>query len=128
MRSTAALALLALVASGTAFADELDSPRSASARAAALYVEVPVGPARHRHKPAFGLRLQELALPHANTTAGRLGGARTLLDVPLLVRKDDPLRAGGPAMLLGKGAIVGIVVGAVVAVSVLDDDGDGGGY
>jgi hypothetical protein len=31
-------------------------------------------------------------------------------------------------MLLGKGMIVGIVVGAVVAVSVLSDDDDGSGY
>jgi hypothetical protein len=123
------LALLALAASGTASADELLSPRSGSPRAAVLYVELPIGAARHRHKPAFGLRLQELAVPHAATAAAGYssGGARTLLDVPLLVRKDDPLRDGSAAMLLGKGAIVGIVVGAVIAVSVINDDGDGGG-
>ena len=75
--------------------------------------------------------VQELALPHASFSAARYAGgpSRTLLDVPLVVRKDDPLRDAGAAMLLGKGAIVGIVVGAVVAVSVIsDDDGDGGGY
>jgi hypothetical protein len=122
------LALLALAASGAASADELLSPRSGSPRAAVLYVELPIGAARHRHKPAFGLRLQELAVPHAATAAaGYSSGARTLLDVPLLVRKNDPLRDGGAAMLLGKGAIVGIVVGAVIAVSVINDDGDGGG-
>lgn len=78
----------------------------------------------------MGLRLQELALPHVRSAAARDGGvARTLLDVPLLFRKDNPLGDGAAARLLGKGAIVGIVVGAVVAVSVInDDDGDGGGY
>lgn len=128
MRTSAALALLACVASGTASADAWTGHPAGSPRAAALYVEVPLG-ARHGHKPHFGLRLQELALPHTRSAAARDGsGSRTLLDVPLFVRKDDPLRGSRAAMLLGKGAIVGIVVGAVVAVSVIDDDGDGGGY
>ena len=117
-----------MVASATASADELFGPRAAGARAAAFYVEVPLGGARHGSKPAFGLRLQELPLPHSTVGARRGGGYRTLLDVPLVVRNDDPLREAGAAMLLGKGAIVGIVVGAVVAVSVISDDGDGGGY
>lgn len=128
MKISAALALLAFVASGTAFAGELADGPAGSPRAAAFYVAVPLG-TRHRHKPAFGLRLQELALPHSSfASAGHAGLSRTLLDVPLVVRKDDPLRDAGAAMLLGKGAIVGIVVGAVVAVSVMSDDGDGGGY
>ncbi len=130
VRTSVALALLALVANGTAFAGELSGTPARGPRTAALYVEVPLG-ARHRHKPAFGLRLQELTLPHTSFAAARYaaGPSRTLLDVPLSARKDDPLRGAGAAMLLGKGAIVGIVVGAVVAVSVMsDDDGDGGGY
>ncbi len=50
-------------------------------------------------------------------------------DVPLRARSDDAVRDSGATMLLGKGLIVGIVVGAVVAVSVLSDDDDGsGGY
>lgn len=128
MRISVTLALLAFVASGTACAGELSDSPYGSARAAAFYVAVPLGE-RHRHKPAFGLRLQELALPHSSFAFARQGGlSRTLLDVPLVVRTDDPLRDAGAAMLLGKGAIVGIVVGAVVAVSVINDDGDGGGY
>lgn len=120
---------MAFLASSAAFAGDLSNSPDGNPRAAAFYVEMPLG-ARHRHKPAFGLRLQELALPHMSFAAARQAGlSKTLLDVPLVVRKDDPLRDAGAAMLLGKGAIVGIVVGAVVAVSVMsDDDGDGGGY
>ena len=63
------------------------------------------------------------------TAAGVGWRAKTILEVPLRVRSDDAVRDSGAAMLLGKGLIVGIVVGAVVAVSVLsDDDDDGGGY
>jgi hypothetical protein len=121
-------ALLILFTSGAASADELFGHRAGGARSASFYVKVPLGAARQR--PAFGLRLQEPRVPHSTNAAARHGsGFRTLLDVPLVVRKDDPLRDGRAAMLLGKGAIVGIVVGAVVAVSVIsDDDGDGGGY
>jgi hypothetical protein len=66
----------------------------------------------------------------SSTAAGVGWRAKTILDVPLRVRSADAVRDSGAAMLLGKGLIVGIVVGAVVAVSVLSDDDDdgGGGY
>jgi hypothetical protein len=127
VRTQLTLALIALLTSGAASADDF-SFRNGGLRTAALYLEVPVGVRDRAHaKPAFGLRLQQDRLPLASV--GRVGGGtKTLLDVPLLVRKDDPLRASGAQDLLGKGAIVGIVVGAVVAVAVISDDGDGGGY
>ncbi len=135
MRIPATFALIAIFASATASADDLfgsGNTRAESARVATLYVEVPLGVRdRRRAKPAFGLRLQEVAFtPSSFAVSGGRGGIRTLVDVPLLVRREDPLRDSGATMLLGTGMIVGIVVGAVVAVSVLsDDDGDGdGGY
>jgi hypothetical protein len=79
----------------------------------------------------LGLRVQELPLaPLSSTAPGAGWRAKTILDVPLRVRGDDAVRDSGATMLLGKGLIVGIVVGAVVAVSVLsdDDDDDDGGY
>ncbi len=124
MRIPAAIALFALLVSGVASAVEpFGTPRE---RTAALYLEVPLGLRdRQRAKPVFGLRLQEARLTPF-MFAGSPIGARTVLDVPLLRPNDDPLEGSGATMLLGKGLIVGIVVGAVVAVSVLgDDDGDG---
>ena len=134
MRTQATLALIALLASGAAAADERLAT-SAGARgptAAALYVAVPIG-ARNRDKAGLtlGLRLQELPVaPLSASLPGAGWRANTILDVPLRARTDDPLEDSGAAMLLGKGLIVGIVVGAVVAVSVIsdDDDDDGGGY
>ena len=132
MRIPATLASIAVFASATASADDLfgaGSTRAESARVATLYLEVPLGVRDGRRaKPAFGLRLQEVALtPSSFAVSGGRGGTRTLVDVPLLVRREDPLRDSGATMLIGTGMIVGIVVGAVVAVSVLsDDDGDGG--
>ena len=134
MRTQATFALIALLASAGAYADHPNSSGHAGARgptAAALYVAVPIG-ARNREdaKPTLGLRLQELPLASLSSAAPGAGWrAKTILDVPFRVRDDDPLRDSGAAMLLGKGLIVGIVVGAVVAVSVIsDDDDDGGGY
>jgi hypothetical protein len=93
---------------------------------------VPIG-ARNREqaKPFLGLRVQELpAAPLSSTTFGTGWRAKTILDVPLRARGDDPVGDSGAKALLGKGLIVGIVVGAVVAVSVINDDDDdgGGGY
>jgi hypothetical protein len=126
--------LIGLLASGAAAANER-LPSAAGARgptAAALYVSVPIG-ARHREKtgPTLGLRFQELPVAPLSASAPGTGWrAKTILDVPLRARTDDPLEDSGAAMLLGKGLIVGIVVGAVVAVSVISDDDDdgGGGY
>jgi hypothetical protein len=126
------LALIAVLASGAAAADGAFSSAPAGARgptAAAVYFAVPIG-ARNREeaKPMLGLRVQRLPLtPLESATLG--WRAKTIVDVPLRVRGEDPVRDNGSALLLGKGLIVGIVVGAVVAVSVLDDDDDdGGGY
>jgi hypothetical protein len=127
--------LIALLASAGASADGLLPAGPAGARgptAAALYVAVPIG-ARNRERagPTLGLRVQELPLAPLSSTAAGVGWrAKTILDVPLRVRSADAVRDSGAAMLLGKGLIVGIVVGAVVAVSVLSDDDDdgGGGY
>jgi len=134
VRTQATLALITLLASAGASAEDSSSSGPAGARgpaAAALYVSVPIG-ARHREdaRPTLGLRLQELPLaPLSSAAPGAGWRAKTILDVPFRVRTDDPVRDSGAAMLLGKGLIVGIVVGAVVAVSVIsDDDDDGGGY
>jgi hypothetical protein len=131
VRTQATVALITLLASAGAYADESSSSARGPA-AAALYVSVPIG-ARHRQdaRPTLGLRLQELPLaPLSSAAPGAGWQARTIFDVPFRVRTDDPLRDSGAAMLLGKGLLVGIVVGAVVAVSVISDDDDdgGGGY
>ncbi len=133
MRTQATLALIALLASAGAYADGRLSTGHAGARgptAAALYVSVPIGARnRERAKPTLGLRVQELPLAPLSSMGPGVGWrAKTLLDVPLRVRSDDAVHDSGAALLLGKGLIVGIVVGAVVAVSALSDDDDGGGY
>jgi len=130
VRTHTTLALIALLTSGAASADDSfthdNGPRFAS-----LYLEMPVGVRDRAHaKPAFGLRLQQYQLGLTSFADRERTGTKTLFDVPLLVRKDDPLRAAGARHMLGTGAIVGIVVGAVVAVAAIsdDDDGSGGGY
>lgn len=134
VRTQTILAVVALLASGTAVADGAFSHTGTHERgptAAALYLEVPLGASgRQNAKPILGLRLQQLPLTPLGAAGSDRWHARTLLDVPLLRRDDDPLRDAPASNLLGKGVIVGIVVGAVVAVSVLndDDDGSGGGY
>ena len=126
MRAHVTLALIALVTSGAASADDLFT-RNDGPRTAALYLEMPVGVRDRAHaKPALGLRLQQHQLGLASFPEG--DHTKTLLDVPLLFRKDNPLRAAGAQHMLGTGAIVGIVVGAVVAVAVISDSGGGGGY
>jgi hypothetical protein len=124
--------LAALLASGGALADGRFPNGPAGAAAAALYVAVPIGAGnREDAKPTLGLRVQELPLaPLSSASPGAGWQAKTILDVPFRVRNGDALRDSGAAMLLGKGLIVGIVVGAVVAVSVISDDDDdgGGGY
>lgn len=128
MRAHATLALIALLTSGAASADDLFA-RNDGPRTAALYLEIPLGVRDRAHaKPAFGLRIEQHQLGLASFGDRAGAGTKTLLDVPLLVRKDDPLSAAGAQHLLGTGAIVGIVVGAVVAVAVISDDDDGGGY
>ena len=128
MRMQSAFALIAVLASGVASADEPFG--TTRARTAALYLEVPLGVRdRQNNKPVFGLRLQEARLAPFTLAGTRDFGSRTVLDVPLFQHNDDPLRDSGATMLLGKGLIVGIVIGAVVAVNALsDDDDDGGGY
>ena len=133
MRIRVPLALVALLATGAAAADDLFARAGMHERgptAAALYLEVPIG-ARNRQeaKPILGLRLLELPLAPLSVAGSNHWRPRTLLDVPLIRRRDDPLRDTPSSNLLGKAVIVGIVVGAVVAVNVLnDDDDDGGGY
>ena len=133
MRTRVTLALVALLTSGVAAADDLFTYAGASQRGpttAALYLEVPLG-ARNRQqaKPVLGLRLMEHRLAPLGVAGSGYRFPRTLLDVPLTRRDDDPLRDTPSANLLGKAVIVGIVVGAVVAVNVInDDDDDGGGY
>jgi len=84
---------------------------------------------RQQAKPILGLRLLELRLASLSVAGSDHWRSRTLLDVPLMRRDDDPLRDTPSSNLLGKAVIVGIVVGAVIAVNVLnDDDDDGGGY
>lgn len=124
---------MALFASGSAAADGVFSSgrtRGDGSTAASLYVAVPFGPRNgQRAKPVLGLRLQELPLAPDFRGAALDWRAKTILDVPLVTRREDPLRDSGAAMLIGKGLIVGIVVGAVVALSVISDDDDGdGGY
>jgi hypothetical protein len=122
-----------LLVSGAAAGDDLFSypgMRERGPTAAALYLEVPIG-ARNRQeaKPVLGLRLVEQPLAPLSVAGRDRWRQRTLLDVPLTRRRDDPLRDAPSANLLGKAVIVGIVVGAVVAVNVInDDDDDGGGY
>ncbi len=129
MKARVLFAFVALLLSSAAAADNPFGHaglRERGLTAAALYLEVPLG-ARNRRdaKPVLGLRL--LQLPR-NAAGSDRWLPKTLLDVPLVRRDDDPLRDAPASSLLGKGVIVGIVVGAVVAVSVLtdDDDGDGG--
>jgi hypothetical protein len=125
VRASTAFALLALFATGSASADDAFTP--AGARAAALYVAVPLGARDRRAAPVLGLRIQEYRLgPSGPAGAASLASTRTVLDVPLLAREDDPLRDSGAKMLLGKGMIVGIVVGALVAASLISDDDDDG--
>ena len=70
------------------------------ARAAALYLEVPLGVRdRQNAKPVFGLRLQEARLAPFTLTGSR--DFRSVLDVPLFQHNDDPLRDSGATMLLG---------------------------
>jgi hypothetical protein len=135
VRTQLTCASIALLASAAAHADGRFTNERAGARgpaAAAFYVAVPIGARdRQQARPTFGLRVQELPLSSLSAISrGEGRQAKTILDVPLGVRNDDALRDSGAAMLLGKGLIVGIVVGAVVAVSVIsdDDDDDGGGY
>lgn len=131
MRTRVPLALVALLATSAAAADDVFShagTRERGPTAAALYLEVPLG-ARNRQqaRPVFGLRLLELA--PLSLAGGDHWLPKTLLDVPLVRRDDDPLRDAPSSNLLGKAVIVGIVIGAVVAINVLDDDDDGGsGY
>jgi hypothetical protein len=120
-----------LLSTAAAAADDLFSypgMRERGPAAAALYVEVPIG-ARNRQeaKPVLGLRLLEQPLAPLSIAGRAHWRHRTLLDVPFTRRDDDPLRDTPSANLLGKGVIVGIVVGAVVAVSVINDNDDGGG-
>lgn len=123
MKTPGALLLLACLATGTASADPLLARDSAAPRVAALYFEVPLASRDRPHaKPTFGLRLQQMPLAPADSAP------RTLLEVPLRIGARDPLQGGDAAMLLGKGAIIGLAVGAVVAVGVLADDGDDDGY
>jgi len=121
----ALFASFAFVASGAAGADE---PFAGSAvRAASVYLEIPLGVHDRQHaKPLFGLRVQEFSSV-SRSFSGVASLPKTLVDVPLRARHDDGLRDSGAMMALGKGAIVGIVVGAVVAVAVISDDSDGGG-
>ena len=133
MRTRVLCAFLALLATGAAAADDIfghAGMRERGPTAAALYLEVPLG-ARNRQqaKPILGLRLVELRLAPLSVAGSDHWRSRTLLDVPLMRRDDDPLRDTPSSNLLGKAVIVGIVVGAVIAVNVLnDDDDDGGGY
>jgi hypothetical protein len=119
-----------LLASGAAAADEPFRQAGTHARgptAASLYLEVPLG-ARNRQqaKPVLGLRLQELPFAPLSVAGSGHWRPKTLLDLPLIRRDDDPLRDAPSSNLLGKAVIVGIVVGAVIAVNVLKDDDDDG--
>ena len=133
MRTRVTLALVALLSSGAAAADDLFSyagSRERGPTVAALYLEVPVGVRnRNKTKPVLGLRLVEHRLAPLSVAGSGSWRQKTLLDVPLMRRDDDPLRDTPSSNLLGKAVIVGIVIGAVVAVNVInDDDDDGGGY
>jgi hypothetical protein len=126
--------LLALFTSSAAAADDRfghAGMRERGPTAAALYLEVPLG-ARNRQqaKPVLGLRLLELQHAPLSVAGSHHWRPKTLLDLPLTRRSDDPLRDAPASNLLGKAVIVGIVIGAVVAVNVLNDDDDdgGGGY
>ena len=133
MRTPATLALLALLASATATADPFERTFTGADRspAAQLYVQVPLAKrGQHRDAFTFGLRLQQTVDPLRVVGPRTQWQPKTLLDVPLRVRSDDPL-AGSHAMMLGKGALIGVICGGVVAVAVLADDnndGSGGGY
>jgi len=90
---------------------------------------VPLGARVEAHmRPVFGLRLQQTPLAQINVSPWDRRQARTVLDVPFRSRREDPLKDSGALNVLGTGAIVGIVVGGIVAVAVLADDDGGGGY
>jgi hypothetical protein len=132
MRTRAALLVVGLAVSAAAAADaEVGNFNRADqanqAPTAALYFSVPLGARAEQHaRTTFGLRLQEAPLAPLSLGPWDPRQARTIVDVPFRARYADPLRESG-ALRLGTGAIVGIVVGAVVAVAVIADDGGGSG-
>ena len=135
MRTQATLALIALLACSAATADDTFATLNGANRspAAMLYFEVPLAKrGHHREAPIFGLRVQQVSAAPLTLVGPRMEWqAKTLIDVPLRARQDDPLRDSHAAMALGKGAVIGIIVGAIVAVAVIADDdggGSGGGY
>jgi len=126
------LGVLTFLACSAASADELGA-RLASGVAhvpvAMLYLEFPLA-ARHHEGPAFGLRMESsrptlLAIPGAH----RSPPPAALVDVRLNKTSGDaPTQAMN---MIGPGAIVGIVVGAIVVVAAISDGsngGSGGGY
>jgi hypothetical protein len=122
MNTKVVLGVVALLACSAASADELGA-RLAGARAptAVLYLEFPLA-ARHHEGALFGLRMERQ--PRAALAELRPDAQRSF-DVPFNKRRDDTV---SPALnMLGKGAIVGIVVGAVVVVAAASNSGGGGG-
>jgi hypothetical protein len=134
VRTQATFALIALLASSAATADDMFATLNGANRspAAILYFDVPLAKrGHHREAPVFGLRVQQVSAAPLTLVGPRMEWqAKTLIDVPLRTRQDDPLRDSHAAMVLGKGAVIGIIAGAIVAVAVIadDDSGSGGGY
>jgi hypothetical protein len=118
--------VLALLGCSAASADELGARLAGGvirAPAAMLYLEFPLA-ARHHEGPAFGLRME--SSPRADLASLRQSTrAATLVDVRFNNRRDETETHA--VNMLGKGAIIGIVVGAVVVVAAASDSGSGGG-
>lgn len=118
------------MACSAAAADDIRGGAWAADRApaAALYLEFPLT-AGHR-TPMLGFRVQRAGATGLEAMRGdRRRESSVALDVRLNARKDRDADTAALS-LLGRGAIIGIVAGAVVGLAVIadDDDGDGGGY
>lgn len=133
MDAKALLGAVSLLVGTSAAADGLRSPTTAGvdrSPAAMLYLEFPLA-AKHRERPAFGFRMERVAVAGPARFGAELRKP-TLVDLRLNRKDDDPrsqaLNANG---LAGHpGAIVGIVIGGIAVLSAISDSGggSGGGY
>jgi hypothetical protein len=129
MNTKVLLGVVALLACSAVSADELGARLAGAptrAPAAMLYLEFPIA-ARHRERPAFGLRMERSArIDFAGFRADGRERSATLLEVPFNKKRDGEDTQA--LNLIGKPVIViGIVAGALLVVNALDDDDDGGG-
>jgi hypothetical protein len=123
MNTKVLVGVFALLACSTASADELGARLGGASRvpAAQLYLEFPLA-ARHHEGPSFGLRMERQ--PRADLTSFRQD-TPSLMDVRFNRKRDETETHA--LNMLGKGAIIGIVVGVVVVIAASNDSGSGGG-